>query len=147
MRSYEKIKNDYANDIDLKLIILLKTYFRNLSDLELTQICEDIVIKYNENKQLEKLKNLKKLVIFKKQQDIRLLLKKFFNWKKNVFNKNNSSSNLNCNNHNNNYNNIGDLNINNNINSQDKLGLSENKIMDGSYMDKKSFNKSMSLLN
>jgi hypothetical protein len=84
MRSYEKIKNDFVHDKDLKLSILLKTYFDNLSDAELIQVCEDIIIKFNENKQLEKLKNLKKLLIFKKQEDKRLLLKKFLCWKKNI---------------------------------------------------------------
>lgn len=84
MKSYELNKKDNEHNPDLKLALLLKTYFRSLSDMDLTLICEDVVIKFNENKQLEKLKNLKNIILFKKQEDKRFLLKSFIDWKSKV---------------------------------------------------------------
>ena len=85
MKSYELNKKDnVSGDKELQLTLLLKTYFKSLSDSELTNICEDIVTKFNENKQLEKLKNLKKLLIFNKQETKRQLLKTFKEWRSKV---------------------------------------------------------------
>jgi len=84
MKSIEINKKNFLEDPDSKLILLLKTYFKNLSDAELTHICEDIVIKYNENKQLEKLKNLKKLIIYKKKDEKKQLIQKFRDWKNKI---------------------------------------------------------------
>lgn len=85
MKSYELSKKDSKiKDSDLILTLLLKTYFKSLSDYELSQICEDIVVKFNENKQLEKLKNLKKFVFFKKQEDKLNILKYFKEWKSKI---------------------------------------------------------------
>ncbi len=77
-------KDNVSGDKELQLTLLLKTYFKSLSDSELTNICEDIVTKFNENKQLEKLKNLKKLLIFNKQETKRHLLKTFKEWRSKV---------------------------------------------------------------
>jgi len=85
MKSYELNKKDNVKDSDFKLTLLLKTYFQSLSDHELTSICQDIVIKFNENKKLEKLKNLKKLILFKKQEDKKYLLKNFIDWRSKAY--------------------------------------------------------------
>ena len=85
MKCYDMNKNDNIQDYNLKLTNLLKSYFRNLAENDLTYVCQDIVIKFNENKQLEKLKIIKKLFIYKKQENKNRLLKYFFNWKKNIF--------------------------------------------------------------
>lgn len=81
MKSYESIKKESYIDIDMKLKYLLKNYFKLLSDQDLAQICEDIVTKYSENRQLEKLKSLKKLFFVKKEQEKNFLVKNFIQWK------------------------------------------------------------------
>jgi hypothetical protein len=92
MRSYEKIKNQKFSDENFKLKILLKNYFKSLNDIELENICEDIAIKFNENKQIEKLKNLKKIFFYKKQKDKFLLLNSFNKWKNLNINLNNNNN-------------------------------------------------------
>jgi len=81
MRSHELFKNDKYLNIKVYLKNILINYFKNLNEFDLTQLCENVVKKYIENKNLEKLKNLKILLNLKINQERILLLKQFKNWK------------------------------------------------------------------
>ena len=50
MKCYDKTKFEVFSDENFKLKNLLKNYFKSLNDGELGQVCEDIIIKFNENK-------------------------------------------------------------------------------------------------
>ncbi len=67
----------FANDL-LQRILL--EYFENIDKQTLTSICCDLVLKYRENKNVEKVKYAKKLLILYSRNCRKKLVESYFNW-------------------------------------------------------------------
>ena len=79
----QKQKNkSFANDLLQKILL---EYFENIDKQTLTTICCDLVLKYTENKNVEKIKNAKRLFILYQRTSRKKVSGKFLLWSSKLY--------------------------------------------------------------